>query len=512
MCKYKTKVINIVIIIVSITTLLMGCDRDIIQRNFTGDELIIAQGSGIKSLDPHATNDQPSLRVMSQIYDTLTKTTNEMKIVPGLAEDWEQIDSKTLEMTIRKGVFFHNGEELKAHDVKFSLERMMMSPEVNYIVYGIDSIEIIDDYKIRINTKGPHGALLNNLSHIAASIISKGAVQVSGKNYGSTPIGTGPYKFVKWNRGETIELERFDKYYLGKANIEKLTFEIVSGSDNRVEYLKRGEIDIAYDIDQTNKEDVFDSDSLRLIEGPSLEMDYLGFNLSKKPFDDKRVRKAINHAIDVDRIINNELKGIAQRANSPIGPRVFGHNPDLEYYNHDIQKAKRLLREAGYMDGFNSNIFINNNPLRIRIAKEIQRQLKILNINIDINILEWGEYLDKTASGQHDMFISGWIAITEDADYGLYPIFHSSKINNASGNRFYYKNQEVDRLLEEGSKSTDMERRQEVYNKAQEIIVDDAVGVFLYYPTQNVALQKYIRDFSLHPGGYHSIYKVYFEK
>lgn len=475
------------------------------------EELVIAQGADAKSLDPHGTNDQPSSRVSKQIYDTLVVTNTDMELKPGLAEEWNQVDDKTLEMKLREGVKFHNGEELKASDVKFTFERMLESDKVNHIVEAIDKIEVVDDYKIRIITKEPFGPLLAHLSHTASSILNEKAVTEAGDDYGQKPVGTGPYKLVEWAAGDKIVLEKFEDYYRGPAEIKRVIFKNIPEGTNRAIGLETGEIDIAYEIEPIDKDRVANDENLQLIEDKSLSMDYIGFNTQKAPFDNKLVRKAVNHAINIDQIIEVVQNGAADRANSPIGPKVFGYNADIELYDYNPEKAKELLAEAGYENGFETTIWTNDNPVRKQIAEITQAQLKEIGIDAKIEMLEWGSYLDRTAAGEHDMFILGWVAVTADADYGLYAMFHSADTGSA-GNRSFLKNDEVDRLLEEGRVAVDVSKREDIYKQAQEIIVDEAPATLLYYKTQNAGAQKYVKGFKLHPAGHHSVYGVTFEQ
>jgi len=474
------------------------------------DTIIIAQGADAKSLDPHATNDQPSSRVSKQIYSRLVEMNEEMEIVPGLAESWTYVDDKTVEFKLREGVKFHNGEELKASDVKFTLDRMMASKKVAHIIEAVTGVEVIDDYTVRVMTEEPFGPLLSHLTHTAASILNEKAVNESGDDYGQNPVGTGPYTFVEWAAGDRITLESFAEYFDGEAAIKNVVFRNITEGTNRTIGLETGEVDVAYDIEPIDKQRVADHESLQLVESPSLSYAYIGINTTKGPLADVKVRQAINYAIDVPTIIEVVLEGAGELANSPIGPRVFGHNGDVDAYGYDVEKAKALLAEAGMADGFDTTIWTNDNPVRMQIAQIVQAQLAEIGINAVIEPLEWGSYLERTAKGEHDMFILGWTTVTADADYGLYALYHSSQ-HGGAGNRDFYTNEEVNTLLEEGRMATDPEVRKEKYAKAQEIIVSEAPDVMLYYNTQNIGAQKNVKGFKLHPAGHHSVYGVSFE-
>jgi len=474
------------------------------------DTIIIAQGADAKSLDPHATNDQPSSRVSKQIYSRLVEMNEEMEIVSGAAESWTFVDDTTVEFKLREGVKFHNGEELKASDVKFTLDRMMESKKVAHIIEAVTGVEVIDEYTVQVKTEEPFGPLLSHLTHTAASILNEKAVTEAGDDYGQAPVGTGPYKFVSWSAGDKITLESFAEYFDGEAAIKNVVFRNITEGTNRTIGLETGEIDVAYDIEPIDKQRVADDEKLQLVESPSLSYNYIGINTTKGPLTDVKVRQAINYAIDVETIIEVTEEGAAELATTPIGPRVFGHNADVQPYGYDVEKAKALLAEAGYADGFSTTIWTNDNPVRMQIAQIVQAQLAEAGIDVVIEPLEWGSYLERTAKGEHDMFILGWTTVTADADYGLYALYHSTQKGGA-GNRDFYENAEVDELLEEGRMATDAEARKDAYGKAQEIIVAESPDVMLYYKTQNIGAQKGVKGFKLHPAGHHNIYNVSFE-
>ncbi|SDZ08686.1 peptide/nickel transport system substrate-binding protein [Proteiniborus ethanoligenes] len=506
----KKKIVWLVIAMLIISLIATGCNSTTTSGKGGKDTLTVAQGADPKSFDPHATNDQPSSRISKQIYSRLVEANEKMEIIPGLAESWNKIDDLTWEFNLRKGVKFHNGEEFKANDVKFTLERMKASQTVAHILGPVEEIKIADDYKVLIKTSEPFAPLLAHLSHTASSILNEKAVTEAGEDYGQHPIGTGPFKFIQWDAGDKVIIERFDEYFGGPAKLKTVVFRSIPEGTNRAIGLETGEIDIAYDIDPIDKEKVKTHNNLELIEGPSLSSQYIGFNINKEPFNNVKVRKALNHAINVQEIIDVVLEGAGQKANSPLADMVFGHNPDIKGYEYNVQKAKDLLKEAGYEKGFKTTIWTNENPVRVQIADIVQAQLKEVGIDVSIEVVEWSAYLDRTANGEHDMFILGWVAVTGDADYGLYALFHSSQ-HGSSGNRTFFSNPTVDKLLDEGKTTVDSNKRLKAYKEAQEIIVEEAPQLFLYFATQNAGVQKNIKGFTLHPAGHHSVYDVSFK-
>ena len=501
---FKKKSTLLLSLLLVMTLLLTACG---------GEEtsgLTVAQGADPKSLDPHATNDQPSSRVNAQIYDRLVEADEDMNIIPGLAEEWEQDseDERVWTFKIREGVKFHNGEELKPEDVKFTLDRMMASGEVGHIVGAIETVEVIEGNQVKITTTEPFSPLLAHLTHTAASILSEKEVTEKGEDYHAEPIGTGPFKFVELVPAEHVKLERFDDYWGEKSKEEIVVFKPITEGAQRTIGLETGEVDIAYDVEPVDLELVKGNDELELVQEPSLSTAYVGFNMQKEPFTDPLVRQAINYAVNVQDVIDSALEGAGEIANGPINDKVFGFDSDLEAYEYNPEKAKELLAQGGYKDGdINISVALNDSPVRIKIAESIQGQLKEVGINLNIDMMEWAAFLDKTGNGEHDMFILGWVAVTGDADYGLYPLFHTSQ-HGSAGNRTFYSNKEVDELLEKGRKSSDEAERLESYKKAQEIIVEDAPEIFLYFDNQNVGLRKGVEGFRLHPAGHHRLVNV----
>lgn len=307
-----------------------------------------------------------------------------------------------------------------------------------------------------------------------------------------------------------MTLERFDDYYKGPAKVKTIVFRNIPEGTNRTMGLETGEIDIGYEIEPIDLDTVREHKNLILVEEPSLSTAYIGFNLNKEPFNDLNVRRALNHAINVDEIIEVILEGAGTKATGPINDKVFAYNKDLKGYEYNPEMAKELLAEAGYENGFKTTIWTNDNPVRVRIAELVQDHLKEVGVDASIDIVEWGAYLERTAAGEHDMFILGWVTVTGDADYGLFALYHSSQ-HGGAGNRTFYTNPEVDKQLMVGRTNIDEDTRREAYYKAQELIVEDAPQIFLYFQTQNVGMQNNIEGFRLHPAGHHKLYNVSFK-
>ncbi|MBM7614615.1 glutathione ABC transporter substrate-binding protein [Alkaliphilus hydrothermalis] len=476
------------------------------------DTLIVGQGADVVSLDPHATNDQPSSRVSKQIYNTLVNQNEAMELEPGLAESWEKIDDLTWEFKLRQGVKFHNGEDFTANDVKFTLLRALESAKIGHIVGAInpEGIEVVDNHTIKIATNEPFAPLLAHLAHTAAGMLNEKAVTEGGENYAQNPVGTGPFKFQEWKTGESVTLTRNDDYFADKAKVKTVVFRNITENTARVIELETGGIDIAYDIPPTEVSRVEEDQNLVLLRDESLSTAYIGFNAGKEPYNDVRVRQAINYAIDTDSIVEAVYQGVGKAAKGPLGTNVFGAHTDLEQYGYNLEKAKELMKEAGYENGFKATIMTNENQQRMDIAEIVQNQLRDINIETEVQVVEWGTYLDETAAGKHDMFILGWTTVTGDADYGLYALFHSSQFGDA-GNRTFWSNDKVDELLDAARVEADPAKRAEYYSEAQEIIREEAPWVFTYNGENLAGTRKNVKGFKQHPAGHHKLVSVYFE-
>lgn len=508
---------QILLALLMVTTLIVtGCGNGGGSGEGTGeasgdiaDSFTVAQGAEPVSLNPYGQNDQSSSRVRVQIFDNLLIQDKDMEFQPGLAESWEQIDDLTVEFKLREGVKFHNGEDFKASDVKYSIQQAIASPNTSAIVSMIDgdNIEVVDDTTVRISTFEPFGPLLAHLAHPAAAIVSEESFSAAGDDVEILPNGTGPYKLKDWARGDAVTLERFDDYWGEPAKTKEIVFRPISENTNRTIELETNAVQISYDIAPNDIGRVEDNSDLQLFREPNFSTTYVGFNVQKAPLDNVLVRQAINHAVNMDEVVGAVYHGAGNKAVGPLGPNVTFANQDLEGYEYDPEKAKALLEEAGYPDGFDITIWTNENQQRMDIAEVLQNQLKEVGINASAEVMEWGTYLTNTAAGEHDMFILGWTTVTGDADYGLYALFHSSQFGDA-GNRTFYKNEDVDRLLDEARTSVDPAEREAKYKEVQEIITADAPWIFTWTGEDLTGAVNGIEGFQLHPAGHYRLKDV----
>lgn len=473
------------------------------------DTLVVAMGADARSLDPHATNDQPSARVMKQIYNRLMYQAEDLKISTDLVDTYKVVSDTVYEFKLKPNVKFHTGDVLTSSDVKFTFERMVANKApAAFLVAALDRVEVIDNLNFRMVLKYPFGPFITHLAHTATSILSEKAVKAKGADYGRNPVGTGPFKFVEWKAGDSMTLTRFDEYFGGPAKSKNVRFRFIPEDANRAIALETGEADIIYDVGPNDYKKLETIPEVKATRIPGLTTFYMGFNMAKKPFDDVRVRRAINMAVDVATATRVAFEGFAVPAKGPLAPTVQFARGDLPGYKYDVAQAKKLLAEAGYPNGFKTSIWTNNNPVRIKYAEIFQEQLRQVGVEVKIEIMEFAPYLDRTALGEHDMFMLGWVAVTGDADYGMYSLFHSTQFGDA-GNRTFYKNTKVDELLDRGRKSPTADARRKAYYDAQGLVFEDAPWVFLAFREDLAATRSYVQGFVPHTAGHHNLYKVF---
>lgn len=502
---------KILVVLASMILLFTGCGEKNRAKKVK-EELIIAQDGESKSLDIHQGNDGFSLRANRLIYSRLVEVDENMQIHPGLAESWKQLDDKTMQFNLRKGIKFHNGDDFTAEDVKFSFERMMNSPRIAFVLPPIERIDVVDDYTVNIVTKTPFGPLLAHLSHPALGMVSKKLLTENPEALKEKPIGTGSYKFKEWIYGDKLVLEKNEDFYdKNERGLKYIIFKNVVEASNRAIGLETGEIDIATPISSVDEENIKNNPKLQLLTKPSISYSYIGMNMTKAPLNDIRVRKAINYAIDKQAIIDVILNGNGKIATSPIAPGVFGFTDKTKNYEYNVEKAKELMKEAGYENGFTTSILVFSGEANTQTAEIVQAYLKEIGIDLKIEIVEVSAYWDMTERGVHNLFLGSWGVVTGDADYGLYAMYHSSAKGGA-GNRDFYENEKVDELLDKAKTEIDPETRKKLYEEAQILIVNDAPDVMLYNRNLTVGAQKYIKGLGIHPVTLYNFATVYIEE
>lgn len=485
------------------------------------NNLIIGLEAEPTSLDAHQISDYNSSRASMEIYDQLVQFKDEStELEPDLAEKWD-VSEDGLQYTfyLKEGVKFHDGTEVNADAVKFSIDRQTNPdhefyntgtyPYAEFTFGPIKSVEVVDEYTIKFTLNEPFAPFLGNMAMHAASIVSPEAVKKYGADFTKNPVGTGPYKFVSWTPGVEIVLEKNDDYFKDAPSIEKLIFKPITEAQTRLAELEAGNIDVMVNIPPDDLERLRGNEKVTMIEQPGMHVWWTAFNTQRAPFDNVKVRQAVNYAIDKDAIVNGILQGSGEVANSPLPPTVWGHNPNVKNYDYDLDKAKELLAEAGYPDGFEVTYWVPESGSGMQqpqaMAAAIQSDLAKIGVKVKIQTLEWGAYLDKVfvpaEQNEMDMHQMSWIGDNGDPDNFLYILFSGAQWPAAGFNDSYYKNDKVDELLKKARVTKDKEERTAMYEEAQELIMADAPWIVVDHEKQLIATSSRVKNFKLHPTG-----------
>lgn len=442
------------------------------------------------TMDPHMAADNIADGcVCNQIFDSLIRQEHDGTFSPGLAESWKIIDDEqnkitTVELKLREGVKFHNGEELTAEDVVFSLNRAAESTFTQEITSALDYAEATDDNTVVAKFKyfyGPAEAVLANVF-----IVNKAAVEADPEGYGRGPIGTGAYKFVELKSGDKIILERFDDYYRGPAPIKNLVLKIIIDSTTAALALEKGEVDLLAQPSMDDRDRLMKNDKIQYHEEELLGNTYVAFNNTKGLFADRKLRQAVAHAINKDSMLTGAVEGAGVAIDNAIPRQCYGFSEDVKGYEYDPEKAKALLAEAGYPDGFSLELKTMDSAVYSKPTEVLQDQLRGIGIEADIAKMERGAYLaDVYENAEYDITIMSWVYGLTDAD-AIYAIFHGE-----GGDNFLRCNDpELNELLEKGRSSTDQKERAKIYKEVGQLINDECIMIPLYAYMVGVAANK----------------------
>lgn len=460
-------------------------------RHVEIDTLRISQRADLSSIDVQVATDAPTLSVFSHVYETLFKIEfdeqGRASFKPWLVESYKQVNETVWEFKLRAGVKFHDGSPLTARDVKASFERGPKVGGLPRILLGpVKEVQVVDDLTFRLILNYPFAPLIAHLAHPSTAIIpAKVAELFPDKPIDDTKyiIGTGPYRFVEFVKGERTVLEAFEGYWGPKPTVKRIIWYPVPDDSTRVSYLEAERADIITHVPPHLVKSLKDK-GFQIIQIPSTRVIYIGINVERIP--DVRVRQALNYAVDKNAIVQVILEGAGSVATAPISPAVFGYTK-LDPYPYDPERARRLIREAGWEGKELVFITPQGRYLRDReIADVIKNYLEAIGLKVRIEVMEWAAYINRvTTQKDFDLFLLGWSTVTLDADYGLYSLFRTG----APFNRMLYSNKEVDAYLDMARETANPTLRQQYYALAQQIIWKDAPWIFLHYEDIIVAMK-----------------------
>lgn len=530
------KILNIVLLFFVIHTL-AACTNDneveteVSGNTETSNDIVISYVDDLVSLDPHGSNDAYSNRVRNTIYEGLVKQGEDLEVEPSLAEDWEQIDETTWQFTLKEDVQFHDGSEFNAEVVKANLERVtdtaVASPRAN-IFEMVEDVNVLDDYTVEIKTEYPFSPLLNYLTHGAGGMISKDLIDrdyqnaideadidltaddyytlraEGGEDYeeaaeaisASTSdlieqeaVGTNYLQFSERDPGEYTTLSRFDDYWDGAATVDTVTFKVIPELGTLFADFEAGESQLVGFSEASQLERAESIPDAYIDENDQLFTEYVGFNTQKEPLNDKRVRQAIAHMFEKEEIIDGVYNGNGNLITGAMNEQIPGYNDSIEGYDYNPERAQELMDEAGYEDGFELTFVTNEMQQRADLGVYLQEVLSEINIDLTVEQLEWGTFLDHIDNGQHDLYVMGWPNPTADADQSLWPLYHSS-MHGMDGNRTFFENDELDQLLEAARQELDEVEREALYHEAQVLLNEEVPGIHFrdgaaYHAIQN---------------------------
>nr|WP_200872301.1 glutathione ABC transporter substrate-binding protein GsiB [Lonsdalea quercina] len=472
-------------------------------------DAVIAVASNFTTLDPYDANDTLSQTVAKSFYQGLFGFDKEMKLTNVLAESYQASpDGKVYTIKLRPGVKFHDGSDFNAEAVKVNFDRAS-NPDNHLKRYNlfksIASTEVVDPLTVKITLKTPFSAFVNNLAHPAAVIISPAALKQYGKEIGFHPVGTGPYRFVTWNQTDFVKVEKFAGYWQsGLPKLDSITWRPIVDNNTRAALLQTGEAQFAYPIPFEQAKLLEKDKDISLVASPSILHRYISFNVTQKPFDNPKVRQAINYAINKNALIKVAFSGYAVPSEGPL-PAGIDYAVQYKPWPYDPAKARELLKEAGYPNGFTTTLWSSHNHSTAqKVLQFTQQQLAQVGIKVQVTAMDAGQRAAEVEgkgvkeSGVR-MFYTGWSASTGEADWALSPLFSTAAWPPAQFNTAFYSNPAVDADLTNALKTTDRAEKQKLYADAQDKIWADAPWAFLVTEKLVSANSKKLTGFYMMP-------------
>jgi peptide/nickel transport system substrate-binding protein len=456
------------------------------------------------NLDPRVASDAQSQLIGELIFDSLVRKDEHFNLKPSVAESWDIPDPQTYVFHIRHGIHFHDGRPLTAKDAKWTLDTMRDGTLITIkgAAYKlVDKVEATGDFTLTIHTAEPFAPLLWNLSEGAFGIVPYG----SGKDFNRSPIGSGPYRLVRSIPDSEVVLERNNDYWGNHPPIERVRFNVVPDGTTRALELRKGSADVAINSLIPDTVGILQHESnLKVLRHPGTSLAYLAFNLRDPILQDVRVRQALAYAIDRGPMLHYLFRDSGRLADSVLPPEHWAYNADVAHYPNDPVKANELLDSAGFRRGqdgirFHLTMKTSTEETTRLIAAVLQQQLRGVGVALDIRSFEFATFYSDVLKGSFQLYSLRWVGYSNQDPDIFEDAFHSASFAPKRANRGRYSNPEVDHLLEEGRRTVDQQKRQQIYAEVQRILARDLPYINLWYMDNIMVHSTRVQNLHLGP-------------
>ncbi len=476
----------------------------------TGGTLRVGLDVDAGTGDPRLARDTSAFRLKELVFSGLVYIKPDYTPAPQLAERWENPDPKTWIFYLRKGVKFHNGQELKAEDVKYTfeteLDEKLAAPNRSFFT-PIQKIDVVDDYTVKFTLDSAYGPFL---SYMDFAILPKSVAEKAGDQFGNNPIGTGPYKFVSWKRGDTIQLEAFNDYFEGRPKLDSIVLKIVPDNSARVVALESGDLDLV--LSPLSPQDVTRMQGkagFKVNRMPAAGYTYISLNTADPALSDVKVRQALSYLVNREQILSTIYKGIGQVAKGPIPPGMWAYASDVPSYDYSPDKAKALLDQAGWKAGADGMRAKDGKPLKLtirthtedpdrrQVIEVLQAEFTKAGIQADTNVIDFASLINDMTAGKYQIAVIGWLNLA-NPDRAMFRQFTVG----GAGNYGKYNNPEVDKLIKDARGTLDQAKAKELYQDATRKIIADAPYIFLQYQEYITIHKSNLNGFVMNPVQY----------
>lgn len=494
----------------------------------SGGTIIVGVETDIEGGDPTMAGALATTRVLRNVYDGLVEfKLGSIDLEPGLAESWEiSADGTEYTFKLRKGIAFHDGEPFTAKSVDFAMRRAFdksfefynKANTVGFFLVGLKESTVIDDYTIKLTIAKPNAAFLEFLGYGAGRVVSPKAVREHGNEYLiEHPVGTGPFRFVEWQKGQKVVLERNPDYWReGLPKADKLIFVPIPEPTARVTALLTGQVNMIVVVPPDSVPEIKSKADLVYEQGPGNHYWFIVLNTKEGPFVDKRVRQAANYAVDKEGVANKILNGSAKVATQAMPEANWSYSPDVKGYPYDPVKAKQLLAEAGYPNGFKTKMIIpvsgSGMMIPVQMNEYIQGNLRDVGIEIEIQSYEWVSYLGIWGQGLTSEVTMNNQSIMSSEPYVLNFLLNGNFTPPNGWNTGWYNNPAVNDMLDKALAVADRGERAKIYAEAEKLVVEDAPWIFVVNDLQPMAYSKKVKGYVTNPAYVINFNPIYVEE